>query len=692
MFREHSFRILLVFLILFSLGLNNSKGQVSDTAKTALKERALKQFESGDFEDALFDYLILMDKFPRDPMYKYYCGVCMVEMNLEYEEAIEMLHFSSTRGVPADVYYYLGEAYRRMYNFQKSKQYFLQFDKEASRAMARKQHSKLHVRSVQTASRITSEYNPFEVINVTSMNLHDQDQYSQVRMKGGILQKKPKEFYSEGEDSDDLNSLMFMPVKVDRGDYVYFSGYDKGGKNGTQIFQAKKGNTGKWNDIKPVSELNTELDEILPYYDPVGKDIYFASNGLEGVGGFDLYRSHFDEERNEWSAPINLGFPINSAFDDYLLLPGKDLGMVMFFTGRNGTDTSTTVYRVHFSEPKISLASASPKEIQRIANLGSVSTETQKEIATQIARAQKKEPKPVKKNVAPKMTEWKIKENAPASKVVEASTPKVNNEYQSMVADALRYQTVSDSLTELSTSARIKVRDSEDPNDRWLYQKQILVWEKKAGTEQQMADDLYGKIAAYKPSAKTELPEAIEKEKEIGNIRVYKFKETVKEAAREKPIDEENEVSPVEMKPELKKEPSAVIAETNVVPENKVNEPVKAAGKALNRFVVLSASPYTNENPIPVNPELPSGSFYRIQIGAFSKPVKPDAFGGLSPITAETIPERGLTKYYAGKFSHYEDAVKAQSVLRSSGYETAYIVSWYNGSTMTLEKVRKLER
>ena len=290
MFKEHSFRIFLVFLIMFSMGMNYSMGQVSDTAKVALKERASEKFESGNFEDALSDYRILMDKFPRDPLYKYYCGVCMVELNLDYEEAVEMLHFSSTRGVPDDVYYYLGEAYRRMYDFQKSKQYFLQFDKEASRAMAKKQHSKLHVRSVQTASRITSEYNPFEVINVTSMNLHDQDQFSQVRMKGGILQKKPKEFYSEGEENDDLNSLMFMPVKVERGAYVYFTGYEKNGKNGSQIFQAKKGNTGKWNDIKPVSDINTELDEILPYYDPVGKDIYFASNGLEGVGGFFIIK------------------------------------------------------------------------------------------------------------------------------------------------------------------------------------------------------------------------------------------------------------------------------------------------------------------------------------------------------------------------------------------------------------------
>ncbi len=660
-------------MLVFSSGLMPIFGQVEDSSKVVLRERALERFENGEFDDALFDYRILMNKFSRDPMYKYYCGACMVELNMDYEDAVEMLHFSSTRGVPKDVYYYLGEAYRKMYDFQKAKQYYLRFDKEASRALTKKKNSKLLIRSVNEAARITTEYNPFDVINVTSMNLYDPAQYSQIRMKGGILQEKPKEFYSEGEESGDLNSLMFLPEKVERGTYVYFTGYEKSGKNGTQIFHAKKGNTGKWTDIKPVQEINTELDEILPYYDPVGKDMYFASNGFEGIGGFDLYRSHFDEERKEWSLPINLGFPINSAFDDYLLLPGRDLGMVMFFTGRNGADSATTVYRVHFSEPKVSLASESPEEVRRIANLGSVAAKMLGEIAlTQKASVQKKEVK----NVKPVPKDNKV------STEIKIISSNVDTEYQSMVAAALTYQTVSDSLAELSTSAMIKVRESEDPNDRWLYQKQILVWEKKAGAEQQLADELYAKIADYKPHKKENIPESIEKDTVISNITVYRFKEDEnKEAVGSRKDVFENKAEtkklvekPADIKPEPMKKP---VSKTNI---------------PLNRFKLLDESPYSPDNPIPVDLELPKGSFYRIQIGAFSKTVAPNAFEGLSPITAETIPERNLTKYYVGKFSRYEDAVKARQVVRSSGYETAYIVSWYNGSTMSLEKVRKLEK
>lgn len=659
--------IIIAFLLIFAGGVLRSEAQNSDTTDPGLKERALERFDSKEYDLAMSDYRILMDKFPRDPMYKYYCGVCMVELNLDYEEAVEMLHFSSSRGVPRDVYYYLGEAYRRMYDFKKAKQYYIQFDKEAPRAVTRSRNSKLLIRSVQTASRITLEYNPFEVINVTTMNLYDPEQYGQVRMKGGLMQQKPEELFSLGEERGDLNSIMFLPEKVGRGEYIYFTGYENNKKNGSQIFQAKKGNTGKWTEIKAVEDLNTELDEILPYYDPVSKDIYFASNGYEGIGGFDLYRSHFDEEREEWSTPLNLGFPINSAFDDYLLLPGRDLGMVMFFTARTGSDSVTTVYRVHFSEPKVSLASESPKEIRRIANLGSRAAEKLAEIeprpsVIKTKPVKKPEPQVVETDKAEQKTKWKI--------------AGVKDEYQAMVASALKHQTVSDSLAELSTNARIKVRESDDPNDRWLYQKQIMVWEKKAASEQEEADDLYAKISTYDPSKSTEIPEAIEKDTVISNITVYRFKDMekapVKKVEQKKPVP----VKVVEVKKEIEKQ----------------EETTGSSQTVTNRFVILNSSPYSADNPIPIDSQLPAGSFYRIQLGAFSKAVAPDAFGGISPLTGETLPDRNLTKYYAGKFSRYDDASKALSELRSSGYEQAFIVSWFNGTKMTTDKVRKLEK
>ncbi len=88
---------------------------------------------------------------------------------------------------------------------------------------------------------------------------------------------------------------------------------------------------------------------------------------------------------------------------------------------------------------------------------------------------------------------------------------------------------------------------------------------------------------------------------------------------------------------------------------------------------------------------LPSGIFFRVQLGAFGAVLEPHTFGGMSPITGERLKERGLIKYYAGKFSRYEDASLALPRIRSQGYEDAFIVAWYNGTPVSTQKAKQLE-
>jgi len=50
-------------------------------------------------------------------------------------------------------------------------------------------------------------------------------------------------------------------------------------------------------------------------------DLYFASDGLPGYGGLDIFVTRRVE--GKWSRPVNLGLPINSSFDDFSLAMDK---------------------------------------------------------------------------------------------------------------------------------------------------------------------------------------------------------------------------------------------------------------------------------------------------------------------------------------------------------------------------------
>jgi len=637
-----------------------------------LKEKAAASYEAGDYSGALENYRALIRKFPKDPMYNYYAGTCLVKMNRDLDDAISFLKFASNSTAPVDAYYQLALACQREYLFEDAHEAILEFRDRATRHELKEVDTDLFIASLKKAYDLTKTYNPYEVLNVTFLDMSDSVDFSQVKMKGGVLSRKPDAFFTGEESRVDLNSLMFIPQQVEKNEYVYFSGLSRSGKNGFQIFRVRKGLKATWGTPEEVSALNTAGDEILPYYDPIGKDIYYATDGLPGVGGFDVFKSHYDEEQNEWTAPVNMGFPINSSADEYLLLPGSDLGMEMFFSTRQGTDSTVTVYRVHFSEPRKPVGSDDPAKIRQIANLGNVAAESLEQLEEDIARTDN-EVKPLK-TAAALDAQAELKTEAPKiQKMVPAEHPSANTAYQKTLREALNLQSEADSLAGLATDARVKVRDSDDPNDRWLYQKQILVWEKRAVEAQGIADSCYALLATLDRNVPVaELPDAIEKDTVINDLTVYRYKDQTSDNTTPE---------------QVKGEPGEIVQE--VIIEDKA--PVEESNSVINRFEILASSPYNQVNPIPLNIQLPAGSFYRIQLGAYSKPVENSAFGGIIPITGEEFPERGLIKYYAGKFSRYSDAQVALNHLRTNGYPDAYIVAWYNGTQMSVSKAKELE-
>jgi len=641
--------------ILLMVNLPGLFGQNAGLSRQEMETEARTSFREGDFSSALSEFRTLMEIEPADPMHPYHAGICLVKLNQDLDDAIEYLYGASTGGVPLDVNYYLGLAYHRHYNFQDAEKYFGRYELEASRQEI-KEHRISHLKATtKSAAEITATYNPFEVINVTFFNLKDSAQFTQVKMKGGHLQRKPAAYYALDEDPDGLTSLAFVPRNQVRGDYIYYSGYGRNQKDGAQLFRIKKGTGNSWGNPQEIKQLNSQGDEILPYFDPIEHDLDFASDGRMGVWGFDLYRSHYDAERDQWSEPVNMGFPVNSAMDEYLLLPGSDLGMVMFFSTRQGTDSMLTVYRVHLVEPKKKTVTNDSKMLKEIAQLGGVAEDI-------LAELEEIEEAESRREIAKPSSEEIRTENQQAPEITPVtvlSESKLQDRYRHILSQAMKHQEVSDSLTNLAKNARHLVSDSDDPNDRWVWQKQIMLWEKKANDEKDIADELYAKLkserAANQARAAGRVPEAIEVDTVMGDLTVYRYKTAVASTVTD----------PVSKPPSPKPIPDGI--------------------------EILDHSPYSKQNPIPMDVPIPPGVFYRIQLGSFAEEVDADSFQGISPITGVHVEDSGRVRYYAGKFRTYDDAASALTMIRSRAYEDAFIVAWHNGNIVSTQKAKQLE-
>ncbi|MFM7217139.1 MAG: hypothetical protein ACKO1U_03870 [Bacteroidota bacterium] len=94
---------------------------------------------------------------------------------------------------------------------------------------------------------------------------------------------------------------------------------------------------------------------------------------------------------------------------------------------------------------------------------------------------------------------------------------------------------------------------------------------------------------------------------------------------------------------------------------------------------------YTPEQPIPRDPPLPQGLVFKVQIGAFRKPIPESTFGGLRPLTAENS-RPGWIRYCIGVFRAFEPANLVKKEMRRIGFKDAFVVAYLDGKRVSLSQ------
>jgi outer membrane protein OmpA-like peptidoglycan-associated protein len=101
------------------------------------------------------------------------------------------------------------------------------------------------------------------------------------------------------------------------GDILYFVSNRTGGRGGLDVWYSpvsKKGDFGVPRNAG--NKINTDRDEVTPFFDPKTNALYFSSNGWISMGGQDIYKSQSDGNNRFTTNPENLGAPFNSPCDD----------------------------------------------------------------------------------------------------------------------------------------------------------------------------------------------------------------------------------------------------------------------------------------------------------------------------------------------------------------------------------------
>ena len=324
-------------VLFFALSISLSFNSFAQGGK-ALSE-AERYFGIRNYEEALPKFLEAINGGEKNPMVYYKTGVCYqksIEIT-EQSKAIPYFEYAlkNKAAVPNTLYFELGDLYLRSENLQKAIESYNQYKelvKADKKAIAKADraieicHNALTFMSVNRPAEVHNfsttvntkytEYNPVVSADESVMA------FTALRPNTGKTRSGDK-FIEEILISYNRSGTWSEPVVVpvaseynvgtagisaDGQKMLIFMG---GATDPGNIFVINKAGD---NWAKPsilASTLNSKYLESTASITPDGKTIYFASDRLGGAGGLDIFKIEL-QANGTWSAPANLGAPINS--------------------------------------------------------------------------------------------------------------------------------------------------------------------------------------------------------------------------------------------------------------------------------------------------------------------------------------------------------------------------------------------
>ncbi len=396
-------------------------------------ELAANKMKMGNYEDALVDFLQLLNEDPKNESYTYNVGVCYLNNNTNKGKAVPYLEIVTRKEKhDPNAEYLLGRAYQYSNRFDDAISVFKKFKQEAKGTVFNLVDADLQIQHCINAKELMkfpvdvlfqnlganinseySDYYPFVTANESFIvyntkrpeknaekmenGSYNNSIYISRVINGEYMKASPIgspinagnngiEVIGLSENGDEI--LLYQPTGVGKGNIfmstlnaqgmyskpekldakintggdeiaasisadgntLFFASNRKGGLGGTDIYICKKIGK-KWSIPKNAGpEVNTLYDEDFPNISPDGKNLYFSSKGHTSMGGYDIFKSAYEEVNGTFTSPKNIGYPINTTDDDMNFRISKNGKYGYIASAKNGGQGDFDIYRVTFNE------------------------------------------------------------------------------------------------------------------------------------------------------------------------------------------------------------------------------------------------------------------------------------------------------------------------------------------------------
>ncbi|WP_311377934.1 hypothetical protein [Alloprevotella tannerae] len=206
----------------------------------------------------------------------------------------------------------------------------------------------------------------------------------------------------------------------------------------------------KWGQPSPLPGFTPqERNEDFPFMDPDGVTLYFAADGAESLGGYDLFQTRYDADAKAFLKPQNLGMPFNSPANDFLMVIDRANNMGWFVSDRYQPVDKLCIYSFIPNDNREVYDASTPKNtLRQLAmlmplQLSQISPEERRQLATDYAKSKQDGKSEDKSNV------FIINDNTVYHSLDEFRHPEARKAAKEWWDAAQRLQAIGEQLDEL---------------------------------------------------------------------------------------------------------------------------------------------------------------------------------------------------------------------------------------------------
>lgn len=304
------------------------------TASGQSQEQAKKLFNAGKYAEAKPAFQKLVKRYPNNGSYNYWYGVCLYETG-EADQCLPYLKLAAKRDV-REANRYLAMYYSDTYQFEESEEswetYFELMEKAKKTTepyQSAYDHASLGRQMMHSVKDITF----IDSVVVDKANFLSAYNMSK---EAGMLTTYNNFFNQQQVQSEGI-------VYQTENKHKIFYSLETNGK--TSLYTADM-LANRWEQGRPLKGLNEgeNSNTNYPYILADGTTLYFAADGEESLGGYDIFITRYNSDQGQYLRPENIGMPFNSPANDYMLVIDEFNNLGWFASDRNQPAGKVCIY------------------------------------------------------------------------------------------------------------------------------------------------------------------------------------------------------------------------------------------------------------------------------------------------------------------------------------------------------------